>query len=578
MKTINHDSRQDYFRGFPTPDEPEAEARSEKIATGDGEGRYQARGNRQQSDLFGFCADDMVEQNSLVRAIDVFVENLNLSELGFKYSGRATSAGQPPYDPATLLKLYLYGYQNKVHSGRRLARECRLNVEVIWLTESQTPHYRTIHKFRIDNSEALSEAHAQFLMLCNQMELIGGERISIDGSHFKGNVSAKSFTTKKTLEERLKRAQEQAQEWQRMLEEKQQQEEHMDEQETIDIERFKEMIEQAHQDRDRAAQQLQELSDSGETQRSSTDPDAKLLNKRGTKSQGYNVQIAVDHKNLLIVGDAVTNDSNDLHQLHPVASAVKQRFGLDQLDVVADKGYYGGIAINSCLDEGITPYVAIPAPRQLKEGEQRYKRVEFIYDKTQDAYLCPAGNLLNACGKPTGKPGQPLAQRYRNKAACNGCEQKDKCLTEKGTYRDIWRSEHEEVLQDHAKRMKENPEIYAQRSAAVEHPFGTLKSRAGWTHFLVRGMRKVKGEWSLMALSYNFTRVFNLLGFEEFARMCREMAKTKKANRVIPYFCAITAAIVVRFKARKIKRQIVCGEKCERRELGYEKYGALTCI
>jgi len=518
-----------------------------------GSRKYKPKSDRQQTDCFGFHLEDFFTEDSIVWAIDVYVDSLDLVSLGFINSGAKLSAGQPPYDPASLLRLYLYGYQSHVRSSRRLARECRLNVELMWLMQGQTPQYRTINNFRVENSKALKQAHTDFQLLCWEAGLIGGERISVDGSHFRGNASAKSFTDQASLKKMLETARELAERWQQSLDEQEKieaQEGYSEEEQVVDPELLKSLLERAKQREDNVTERLNQLEASGEKKQSYTDPDARLLNKRGNKTQGYNVQIAVDHLNRLIIGDAVTNDINDLHQMHPIATAVKKSLNLEKLEVVADKGYFATKGLVDCLAEGITPYVAIPSARALKDGDRRYTRDQFEYDAEQNVMVCPAGKLLKPAGKPVTQPGQTPSQRFRSKGACAHCEQTQHCLTEKGKYRDFWRLLDQPVLDAHAVRMKENEAIYNERQGAVEHPFGTLKVRAGWSHFLVRGMEKVQGEWSLMVLCYNFTRVVNLLGYKKFAQLCHERAASRQATS-LPRIKQAIDAFMRRFDGRK---------------------------
>ena len=519
-------------------------------STSVGPKRYQRKANREQFDCVGLSFDDLVSPDSPVRAIDVYVESLDLHACGFKNSGGGVSAGQPPYDPASLLRLYLYGYNNQICSGRLLARECKLNIELMWLMHQQKPNYRTISKFRSENSAALAKAHTDFVMLCRRVGLITGERISVDGSHFKGNVSAKSFNSEKSLDKAIAKSREEVERWQQLLadqDKKEQQEESVGEQ-TVDIEQIKKELERSKTRESVLKDRREQLKNSGKSRMSYTDPDAILLNKRGNKGQGYNIQIAVDHHNYLIAGDAVTTDVNDLHQLTPMALLVKERFGLKGFEVLADKGYYSTMAIKSSIESGITPYIAIPATPTPKEGESRYSRANFSYDQENNGYICPAGELLKPSGRPQTKPGQTPTQRYRNKAACSRCDQKERCLTKNGKYRDLVRLVDQDLLDEHAQRMKTGAQIYAERSAAAEHPFGTLKLRSGWTHFSVRGLAKVRGEWSLMALCYNFTRVLNLLGLDRFKKLCRTMAKQRAGDID---FCKI---IVLSVFLRRYKR------------------------
>lgn len=541
MPTDEKNDQQDFI-GF-TEDELERQHAPSAPTTGGGTKRYHRKANRGQFDCVGLSLDDLVSPDSPVRAIDIYVENLDLCALGFKNSDGGVSAGQPPYDPASLLRLYLYGYTHRIRSGRRLARECKINIELMWLMHQQTPNYRTITKFRSENSKPLTKAHSDFVVLCERIGLIAGERVSVDGSHFKGNVSAKSFNTEKSLDKAIAKADKEVKHWQQMLDEqdeKEQQEESADEQ-TVDIEQLKEELERSRKRESTLKDRREQLKNSGKSKMSYTDPDAVLLNKGGNKSQGYNVQAAVDHQNYLIAADAVTTDVNDQQQLTPMALAVKKRFGLKGFEVLADKGYYSTMAIKSCIECGITPYIAIPAAPTPKEAGGRYSRAEFSYDQENNVYVCPAGQLIKPSGKPQTKPGQTPTQRYRNKAACSRCDRKERCLTTNGKYRDIVRLVDQDLLDEHAQRMKTGAQIYAERSAAVEHPFGTLKLRSGWTHFSVRGLAKVRGEWSLMALCYNFTRVLNILGLDRFIKLCRHMATLRAGDKIFCKFIVLSA-------------------------------------
>ena len=530
-------------------------------------GRYKRGSSRFQSNCVGLCLDDRIAGDSQVRLIDLYVDQLNLERLGFTRAVRNPSPGQPAYDPACLLKLYLYGYIHQVRSGRRLARECEVNIEVMWLMEELTPRYRVINTFRADNHRALINTHQEFLLLCSKLSLIDGKRVSIDGSHFKGNVSAKSFTTKKGLEKKQAEAKAQAAEWLAALEREAKKEED-ERQASMDLEQARKALAQLNTEIASTQEQLDELSESGRTQRSSSDPDARLLRKRSKALQGYNVQIATDHKHYFIAGDALTTDANDLNQLHPIAKQVKQRFGLSELEVVADKGYYNARAIGLCIEDGITPYVPMPALAKSQGRESGYARSEFIYDAAEDVFRCPADQLLSRVGKT--KP------RYRNRKACAECKNRDKCLTGKATYREIWpipheewASDHEQLIAEHSRRMQEPEaqEIYAERHKAVEHPFGTLKRRAGHSHFHLRGKEKVSGEWSLMVLCYNFTRAISVLGFNKFKEILEELVRQASTFLASVYgdlrrlieFCTLA---VIKPKRRAVASQERWGSVC----------------
>jgi transposase len=489
--------------------------------------QYKKDINRGQAEIFPPSLDEYISENNPVRAIDAYVETLDLTELGFgNLQANVNASGQPAYPPSGLLKLYLYGYLNRIRSSRLLERECGRNVEVMWLLEKLAPGYKTIADFRKDNPKALRQTHQKFILLCRQLKLFGGERIAIDGSFFKGNVSAKSFVTTKRLTRDIKLLDASIEEWLTSLDQ-------ADLVEPADdaLKDDPELTNKLAVLQEKKAQkeaQLQALTQAGKTQQSSVDKDARLLNKRGQKTNGFNVQIATDNKHYLLVADDVTTDANDLEQLHPIARQARDALQVESLEALADAGYYKGAQIQACLNDQITPYV--PEPDRKSTNSGRFQRADFMYDPDQNVYRCPAGCSLKP-RNPRYQNGQ-LKQYYASrKADCNHCQIRQQCLAPSSKDRRILRDEHEDVLIEHNQRMASNPGIVRERSAAVEHPFGTLKRRAGWDHFLVRGLEKVRGEWSLMALAYNFTRVLNIIGIEQFMAYCAQQTKRSGSSR-----------------------------------------------
>lgn len=477
--------------------------------------RYKTGLDRTQADLFPARLDDYVDANNPVRAIDVYVESLDLVELGFTKSAPADSlAGQPPYPPSGLLKLYLYGYLNRVRSSRALERETRRNVELMWLLAGLAPTYKTIADFRKENAKALRQAHLQFILLCKELELFGRERVAVDGSFFKGNVSKKSFWTEKKLSTQIARLEEQLAQWHRQLDQADRCE--AQQPAAADDTELQEKLERL------AALQAkrQKLKDLGKSQHSEVDEQARLLSKNGQRIAGYNVQIGVESKNKLIVADELTNEPNDLHQLHPMSVKAKAVLDAESLEVLADAGYYSAAGLHACHQEQIVPYVPEPRRRRKAGREGRFEHSDFLYDAEYDRYRCPAGKLLRPSGAPRLQNGQRLQRYVSTIPACRDCSLRGQCLSAKSECREVWRGEYEADVKAHRERMQAHPERVRERGALVEHPFGTLKRRAGWDHFLVRGMEKVRGEWSLMAWAYNFSRVLALLGLERFREIC----------------------------------------------------------
>jgi transposase len=478
---------------------------------------------REQASFLPPRVEDYVDCDNPVRAIEAYVEALDVEALGFCHPGwGGGGAGQPPYRPADLLKLYLYGYLNRIRSSRGLEREAYRNLELIWLLGGLTPGYRTIANFRKDNWAALKAANRDFVLLVRELDLVGGERVAIDGAFFHGDASKGSIKTRNKLAERLAAL-------------------------DRDIEAYgaalaandaagdtaqaaggqarggvaaggEDVAQKVAALMDKRAQvkaDLARLDASGETQLSRTDADARLLSKRGQTVAGYNVQIAVDDKHKLIVASEVVNDGNDTGQLHTMAKAAKEELGAETLTALADTGYYNGNALKACEEDGITAYVPQAKRTARLEAQGRMSHEEFVYDADQDAYRCPAGLLLTPSdGRKTNTGGRIEIRYTSRKADCDACALRSRCLSVKTPTRTVYRWEHEAVLERHRARMKDAAALMRRRAELAEHPFGTLKCRAGYRHFLVRGLNKVRGEWSLMALCYNFSRVLSIVGID----------------------------------------------------------------
>lgn len=481
--------------------------------------------SREQASLLPPRIEDYVGPDNPVRAIESFVCAVDLARLGFRHADRvADGVGQPPYAPADLLKLYLYGYTNQVRSSRRLEREACRNLELIWLLKNLKPGYRTIANFRKENWEALKAVNRQFVLLLREFDLVGGSVVAIDGSFFHGDASKASIFTRKRLAEQVAKLDLEIEAYGKALEDNDAAEAKEDRPEAPrngggrDGGDIGAKIATLMAKRSRAQADLARLEESGETQLSLTDPDARLLVKNGQGVAGYNVQVAVDDKHKLIVASEVVNDSSDVAQLHPMAKAAKEALDAEALKALADEGYYSSLELKVCEDDGITAYVPVPEGNGRLENEGRFGLKHFSYDGAVDAYHCPAGQLLHRSeGESWENTSGRIEIRYAGrKAICGACPLKARCLSPKAITRTIRRWEHEDVLERHRARMQGAGELMRRRSGIVEHPFGTLKCRAGYRHFLVRGFNKVRGEWSLMALCYNFTRVLNILGFEGF--------------------------------------------------------------
>jgi transposase len=459
--------------------------------------------DRNQTLQFPPRLDDYISAENPVRFLDVFVDQLDLQALGFSHVKTAVE-GRPPYHPGDLLKLYLYGYLNRVRSSRCLERESQRNVEVMWLLKGLTPDHKTIADFRKVHPKALRQVFREFIELCKALKLFGGEIIAIDGSKFLAVNSAQRNYSEKKLEKALKEIDEKLQRYLQALDAN-------DAANPVPSDLAPEQLQQKIEvlkERQATYQQIQtQLVESGETQLSLTDPDSRSMKMGQGTDVAYNVQIAVDGKYKLIAVAEVTNRVTDQAQLSPMATQAKATLEVDALTVLADRGYYDGEEVKQCLELGITPNIAKPIT-SVNQKRGRFTKQDFRYDAEHDVYHCPAGQELEFRFDAV-ELGRHI--RYYRTAACKNCPLKDKCTTNRDGRR-ITRWVDEHWLEEMAQRLKAHPEYRIERSSLVEHPFGTLKRGMNQGYFLLKGLEKVRGEFSLSTLAYNLKRVFNIVG------------------------------------------------------------------
>ena len=411
------------------------------------------------------------------------------------------------YHPSALLKLYIYGYLNRIQSSRRLDREAGRNLEVIWLVKRLTPDDKTIADFRKDNGPAIRKVCAQFVALCRDMGLLTKASVAIDGSKFKAvNTRDKNFTKGK-VERRRAQLEDSVARYLAQLD-------------TADLQdpsealaaktaHLKEKLAEEPRARCRSWKRTRRRCWPRLTSRFSlTDPDSRSMatSGRGSGVVGYNVQVAVDTEHHLIIAHEVTNSGSDRAQLANMATQAKEVLGVDKLEAVADRGYYSGEEIKACADAGIE--VTLPKPvTSGMEAKGQFGKHDFVYLLAEDVYRCPAGEWLSY--HFTTVDGDRTIRRYWT-TACERCHLKACCTKAKN--RVISRWEHEHVMEAAQKRLDENPQAMRVRRETVEHPFGTLKMRMGATHFLMKRLPKVATEMALSVLAYNLTRVLNIIG------------------------------------------------------------------
>jgi transposase len=461
--------------------------------------------NRDQLILFPQSLDEYISEDNPVRFIDAFVEGLDTEALGFSHSV-LKETGRPPYHPGVLLKLYIYGYLNRIRSSRLLEKEAHRNVEVIWLTGRLAPDHKTIANFRRDNRKAVREVCRAFTRFCRDLDLFGGELVAIDGSKFKAvNNKGRNFTDR-----RLKRAMKDIEKKiDAYLDELDKNDENEPDEHRPTTEELKEKIKTLRERMKKYKGLQKQMKESGESQISLTDPDSRSMPLAGgPRTQvSYNVQVSVDEKHKLIVDHAVTNQVTDRSLLSQMAKRARQALGVEELDVLADMGYYDGQQVKDSLDEGITPYIPKPDTSANKKLGLFTKK-DFRYDPELDCYWCPAEQKLTFRFQREEKGRE---RRYYATPACGGCALKHACTRSKDGRR-ITRWVYEEVLEEMEARVQDEPEKVKLRKTIAEHPFGTIKRHMDQGYFLMKGLPNVRAEMSLTVLAYNIKRAVKILG------------------------------------------------------------------
>ena len=460
--------------------------------------------DRSQITLFPESLEDYIAEDNPVRVIDVFVDALNLAKQGFE-GAQPEATGRPSYHPTTLLKLYIYGYLNRVQSSRRLERETQRNVELMWLLNRLMPDFKTIADFRKDNGPAIRSVCREFILLCRRLNLFSDAIVAIDGSKFKAvNNRDKNFTDRK-LEARIEQLEESIRHYLIELDRADRDPTSIPEARVSHLKEKLATVKMQMQRLNAIGEQMRHAPDG---QISLTDPHARSMatSGRGTGMVGYNVQTAVDAKHHLIVAHEVINVGHDRNQLFSMAQRTRDALGTESLTVVADRGYFKGEEIVDCERCGIATLV----PKPNTSGNQAkgfFDKKDFRYIAEDDEYQCPAGE--RAIKRFTRiERGQTLSRYWSS--ACPRCPMKEHCTS--GEYRRISRWEHEAILETMQDRLDRTPNAMRLRRQTVEHPFATLKAWMGSTHFLMKTLPRVKTEMSLHVLAYNLKRVMQIFG------------------------------------------------------------------
>ncbi len=479
-------------------------------------GIYKRGLDRNQQLLFPPSLDEYVDENNMVRAVDSYVDILNISDLNIKTKKSLITDGQPAFHPKLLLKIYIYGYLNKIRSSRKLETEIKRNVELMWLTQGLTPSYKTIANFRKDNPKALLTIFKEFSLLLKDINLITGKLVGIDGAFLRANASKNTLIMKKTVQNDIAKINKEIKSYMELLE-------------TTDNQNIKDIdisIDDIQYLKDKKAQLQKDidlLDSLGKNQHNKTDKDASVMSKPAHNLMAYNSQIAVDDTFKFIVATDISLNGHDLDQLHNMATKTKEIINNSDMILTADKGYYSSVEIKKCDDDGIETIVPLRNTATKKKIKNaKFSKNQFTYNQEDDCYICPNNQIL-ANSKTQYKRNNRMLDVYRlSSVICKSCPLKSSCLSNKTNYKQMYRWEFESIIDDYTTKMntKKAKEIVKKRGSIVEHPFGTIKRTLGWDHFLVRSKKKVLGENALIMFTYNFRRLLNLIGITLFKELC----------------------------------------------------------
>jgi transposase len=454
--------------------------------------------DRGQAALFPVMLDDLVEADSMVRVVDAWARSLDMKALGFEKADPQVR-GAPPYDPADLLRLYIWGYLSAVRSSRALERECHRNVECMWLLGRLAPDHKTIAEFRRRNPKALIAVCAAFVQFARQQKLIGGTTVAIDGSKLRAVASSSSIKGKQQLAALAQRNAEEIAAYLKLLDS----EDGRDSATAGGPQEVRRALAQLQAQGQAIRQEVEQLTAEGRTMRVESEPEARPMRSLHG-APGYNLQTAVETQSHLIVHHELTTDANDQRQLQPIAEAASQVLQAP-VTALADAGYANGEQIAALDEKGITSYVAV---RRSTNPHGLLDKTAFEYEAQADRYSCPAGKLLERTKTLQAKK---IAIYAAQPADCGSCAMKPACT--RAPQRAIERYLHQPALEANARRMEDRPEMMGLRRATVEHPFGTLKHQIlGNARLLMRGLQGASGECSLAVLAYNLKRLFNMKG------------------------------------------------------------------
>ena len=478
-------------------------------------GRYVQGFDVNQMSFLPLSFDEMIDEDNAVRGIDAIVETLDKEKLNFTHT-QTKKTGRPPYDPICMFKIYLYCYYNKIRSSRCIEKECKRNIELIWLTGGLAPDHKTIAEFRKNNKKAVEMAHKEFVRICNELKLIGKEVVAVDGTKIRANNSRKNNVTISKLNKMIEHHTENIHEYLKQLAEN-------DIAESTDT--IKSKLKKAQEKKLECENLISEMESEGVKEKSLIDSDSHQMgvSNKGTEIS-YNVQNVVDSKEHIIVTTDVVTSPADQTQLYAMSEKMIKELNItEDVTILADKGYWRIDDLVKChQDEHIEAIVAVPK----EQGIPGFRKSDFLYNPEKDEYICPMGKILT---RWKGK-----SATYTNSKACKGCPNRDKCTKNKQG-RQIVRNEAEYIIEEAVERYKEKAELYKLRQQLVEHPFGTMKRGLGFTYFLLRRLEKVKTENFLHVITYNLKRVLSIFSVPDLVERLKRIKEQEEQKKALDY-------------------------------------------
>jgi transposase len=477
--------------------------------------------------MFPPSLDELVDEDNVVRAIEAYVDTLDIFKLKITTKKSLIKDGQPAFHPKLLLKIYIYGYLNKIRSSRKLELEINRNIEMMWLTQGLRPSYKTIANFRKNNPKALQTIFKEFSILLKNLKLITGDLVAVDGAFLRANASKNTLIMRKTVKRDLSKIDEDIKNYMTLLETLDKEDKN-----TTNLKISKEEIDKLLEKKERYQKDLDMLDALGKEQHNKTDKDATVMSKPAHNLMAYNSQIAVDDTYKFIVATDISTNGHDLDQLHNMATRSKKITDNPNMILTADKGYYSSREIKKCIEDGIetiipprataSPNGLIPCGKTKKIKSARFSKNQFIYNHEDDCYICPNNQELKKIEKQYERDGRMLDVYRVSSSYCRVCPLKKNCLSDATPNKQMYRWEHEDIIDNYTTKMNtpEAKAVVKKRGSIVEHPFGTIKRTLGWDHFLVRTKKKVLGENALIMFTYNFKRLLNLIGIALFKKLC----------------------------------------------------------